>query len=299
MLLSTMLRQYSGVDFEQEPEKYDYWADRFEKLPIFLQSFFGSTDPDNILNIIDYAIYTYDVGHIILDNLQFMLSGQGKGFERFELQDDLISKLRNLATYRNVHISLVIHPKKTDDGEDLNVSSIFGTSKSTQESDNIYILQNRPKFKVFDIKKNRYDGEIGKAPLGFCRKSKRYYPLNNKDLEEIYNGKKMEEILKMKVFTVDEQLQKKEMILNKDEEFFNKLWEEMASKNGMDKSYQYKKTEKKVMDEIPKQNSIEKIDFDELKPAEVQKERIKHESVDDMILGKEKVKQLEKTENLE
>ena len=43
----------------------------------------------------DYAIYAYDVEHIVLDNLQFMLSGQGKGFERFDHQvcDDTSAKL--------------------------------------------------------------------------------------------------------------------------------------------------------------------------------------------------------------
>ena len=30
----------------------------------------------------DHAHYVHDVGHIILDNLQFMTSGQGKGYER-------------------------------------------------------------------------------------------------------------------------------------------------------------------------------------------------------------------------
>lgn len=197
-----MLRQFSGIDFEKNPEKFDFFADQFEKIPIYFQSFFGSTDPSDVINLIDYALYTYDIGHVVLDNLQFMLSGQGKGFERFEMQDDLISKLRNLATEKNVHISLVIHPKKTEDDQDLHISSIFGTSKSTQESDNIFILQNRKGFKVLDIKKNRYDGEIGKAPLVFCKESKRYYNINNKDVEDIYNNMDVTKILdeKKKIF---------------------------------------------------------------------------------------------------
>lgn len=44
-----------------------------------------------------------------------MLSGQGRGFERFDIQDDAISRFRELATTKNVHITVVIHPKKVDD----------------------------------------------------------------------------------------------------------------------------------------------------------------------------------------
>jgi twinkle protein len=44
-----------------------------------------------------------------------------------------------------VHVSLVIHPKKWDEKLDLDISSVFGTSKATQESDNVFMIQNRKK----------------------------------------------------------------------------------------------------------------------------------------------------------
>jgi len=72
--------------------------------------------------------------------------------------DNLISQLRRIATEKNVHISIVIHPKKSDNNNDLEISSIYGTSKATQESDNIFIIQNRKGYKIIDIKKNRFDG---------------------------------------------------------------------------------------------------------------------------------------------
>jgi twinkle protein len=31
--------------------------------------YFGSTDVDRIIDTMDYAVYTYDIGHIIVDNL--------------------------------------------------------------------------------------------------------------------------------------------------------------------------------------------------------------------------------------
>ena len=37
--------------------------------------------------------------------------------------------LRKLATEQDVHIFLVVHPKKVEDESALNVSSIYGSSK--------------------------------------------------------------------------------------------------------------------------------------------------------------------------
>jgi len=182
MLLTNMLLQYAGVNLYKEPNKFEYHAQHFEKLPLYFLKYFGSNEIDKVLQTIDYAIYAYDIGHIIIDNLQFLLSGQGKGFERFDLQDEAIFKLRNLATTKNVHVTLVIHPKKVDDTQDLTISSVFGSAKATQEADNIIILQNRPKYRLVDIKKNRFDGDVGKIPLGFERDSKRFFELKEGEI---------------------------------------------------------------------------------------------------------------------
>ncbi len=32
-------------------------------------------------------VYVHDVKHVVLDNLQFMTSGQGTGYERFDTMD--------------------------------------------------------------------------------------------------------------------------------------------------------------------------------------------------------------------
>ena len=45
-----------------------------------------------------------------------MMSCQGRGFDRFEMIDNLIAQLRKLATEKNIHITIVIHPRKSDIG---------------------------------------------------------------------------------------------------------------------------------------------------------------------------------------
>ena len=59
-------------------EKFDAVADEFASLPMYFMRFYGSTDVDEVLDAMEYAVYVHDVQHVILDNLQFMMSGHGK-----------------------------------------------------------------------------------------------------------------------------------------------------------------------------------------------------------------------------
>jgi len=128
------------------------------------------------------------VGLVIIDTLQFFLSNQAEGFQRFDLQDRVMSRLRKMATNHSVHIIVVIHPRKTDDGEDIQISSVYGSSKATQEADNVWIIQNRTGFRVFDVKKNRYDGDVGKVGLGYSRETKSFFQLKKDELRKIFGG---------------------------------------------------------------------------------------------------------------
>ncbi|CAI2382656.1 unnamed protein product [Moneuplotes crassus] len=187
ILASTMIQQYSKND-TAKMTKNDL-KDIIEEmgdLPLYFMKFFGSTDLDVLFNTLDYAVYTYDIGHIVLDNLQFMISGQGRGASKFDIQDGVISGLRRFATEKNVHITIVIHPKKVDDDDELTIASVFGSAKATQESDNIMIMQNKHRFRYIDIRKNRFDGSIGRVPIGFDRSTKRYFELSRKEEESFY-----------------------------------------------------------------------------------------------------------------
>ena len=117
----------------------------------------------------EYSVYAYDVQHIILDNLQFLLGSSFTGYERFDAQEKALHEFRKFATTQNVHVTLVIHPRKEPEQQALNISSVFGTAKATQEADNVMILQNDNGKKSLEIKKNRYDGDLGSAYLYFNR----------------------------------------------------------------------------------------------------------------------------------
>ena len=93
-----------------------------------------------------------------------------------------MSQLRSIATTFNVHIAVVIHPRKTEDSEDIGIHSIYGTSKATHQADNIWVIQNRDGFQIFDIKKNRYDGDVGRVAMGFNKESKCFFELKKTEL---------------------------------------------------------------------------------------------------------------------
>ncbi len=78
--------------------------------------FYGSHSIEKILSTIIYSIEKHNVHVVVIDTLQFLLSEQGDGFKKFELQDTLMARLREITIRYNIHVVVVIHPRKTDDG---------------------------------------------------------------------------------------------------------------------------------------------------------------------------------------
>lgn len=99
----------------------------------------------------------------------------------------MASRLRQICTDHNVHICLIIHPKKVEDDNNLTVGSIFGSAKVSQEADSIMILQknNLPNFRVLQVKKNRFDGEVGEVSLLFNADNKRYFEITPAERQQM------------------------------------------------------------------------------------------------------------------
>lgn len=166
-LMHKMLTQLAQRNLLGDVKAFEAAADRFEALPMHFLRFYGSTNVDEVLDAMDYAVYAHDVQHILLDNVQFMMAGQGRGFDKFERQDAALDKFRKFASSKNVHLTLVIHPRKEQEDQELTLSSVFGTAKATQEADNVLILQRLRGVSKLDIRKNRFDGSLGSIPLKY------------------------------------------------------------------------------------------------------------------------------------
>lgn len=130
------------------------------------------------LQAMSHAVYVHDIQHVVVDNMQFMMGvGQDNSrMDRFWKQDLLVAAFRRFATQHSCHVTLVMHPRKERDTDELNMSSIFGGAKASQEADNVLILQDKRLSslrgrKNLQVTKNRFDGDIGVMPLEFNKES--------------------------------------------------------------------------------------------------------------------------------
>lgn len=173
-----MAQQMAGSSLLDENSKYipselAKASEKLARLPLYFLDFFGSTDMSIILGNMVEAVKTRNVQHILLDNLQFILSEQYMHkFDKFDLSDKTVSALRGFCNVFNVHVTLVVHPRKEDDNTQLGISSLSGTAKVSQEADNIIILQSNQSGRYLELKKNRYEGTVGSVKLRFERERK-------------------------------------------------------------------------------------------------------------------------------
>ncbi|GMR30443.1 hypothetical protein PMAYCL1PPCAC_00638, partial [Pristionchus mayeri] len=128
----------------------EQWLDRFERKGSFTLLKKHEFRDKNIKEIFE-AIKTHVIAtgtqHVIIDNLQFLvgmslMNDEGaSSFDRFNVQDRLVGMLRRLATDHGVHVTLVVHPRKTESDTDLDVQHVGGTARVTQEADNVLAIQ--------------------------------------------------------------------------------------------------------------------------------------------------------------
>ena len=184
-LIKKMLNQYAGKNLAEGGNlaDFDRVADEFRELPLYFLKFWGTTSMEAILEAMEYALYVHDVKHVVIDNLQFMCGGRAVGADKFQVLDTALEQFRNFATQKNVHVSLVIHPRKQAEHIQLNMSDVFGSAKAIQEADNVVILQNRgERGRYLEVKKNRFDGMTGSFPIVFDRQNDRFRELTPEEM---------------------------------------------------------------------------------------------------------------------
>ncbi|OQV18275.1 Twinkle protein, mitochondrial [Hypsibius exemplaris] len=182
-LAKTMLNQFARKSMQKNVTEFDLWADKFEQLALYFMAFHGQETLDNVFEAMLHAVYVHDIEHVIVDNLQFMMGATNFKtiHDRIVKQDQLIEGFRKFSTSHDCHVTLVVHPRKEMEGQELTAQSIYGGAKASQEADNILILQNnRGKSgllqgkKYIEIVKNRYDGDLGIVPLSYDKDSQSY-----------------------------------------------------------------------------------------------------------------------------
>lgn len=169
----------------EEEATFEAAFDRLSTLPIVFMNSFGSTPLESVLECMELAVAKDGTQLIILDNLQFMLSGQStNNFDKFDLVDQSIAAVRHFCNRHPVHVILVIHPRKEIDNSPLGLCSVSGTAKATQEADNVIVLQKYEKKRWLELKKNRFDGELGRVAVTFSRESRMVFEMDEKEEDE-------------------------------------------------------------------------------------------------------------------
>ncbi|XP_059049177.1 mitochondrial DNA helicase [Achroia grisella] len=181
-LARTMLQQFAGIPLEQNLQDFQKYADEFQKLNIYYLAFHGQQPIKVVMEAVEHARYMHDIAHVVIDNVQFMLGlSEEKDGDRYHRQDAVIAAFRTFATARHCHVTLVMHPRKERESEDLSTSSIFGSAKASQEADNVLIVQDKRLTavrgkKYLQVAKNRYSGDLGIVPLDFDKDGLSYQP---------------------------------------------------------------------------------------------------------------------------
>lgn len=176
-ILKWMLVQYAGVPLYrvEYSSAIDMWLDKFERtkgpLTIMKADEFRERSINQIAAAIRSQVVNSGCQHVVIDNLQFLVNqttmsdDQSSSLERFHLQDRFVGHMRALATQFGVHVTMVVHPRKTDGEADLDIQHFGGSARVTQEADNVLAIQrrrderDRGKFRKFlYILKNRYGG---------------------------------------------------------------------------------------------------------------------------------------------
>ncbi|KRZ06843.1 Twinkle protein, mitochondrial, partial [Trichinella zimbabwensis] len=171
-LVHVMMQQLNGRKIDETiPEReLEIMYNKLSLLPLYFTKFNGSFEFREVVEAIEHHVEIYDIRHVVVDNLQFLAGAVDQMIsDRFTVQDRVFSEFRRIATERNVHLTLVVHPRKELDSGQLSLNSLYGGVKASQEADNVYVLQVKREFdalgipkihRYFQILKNRRMGEL-------------------------------------------------------------------------------------------------------------------------------------------
>lgn len=161
--------------------------ERWYRNHIYVYGDDGNDDIEDVIEVMQYAYRRYNVKRFILDNLKTMKTTSGK--DSNAKQGNIMNALRKFVKTFDVHVDLVVHPRKTIK-EELEDEDVGGSSDIIDLAHNIIVVQRIYKDKLDDkddeiyhnndlilnIKKNREYGDVDKK--GFFRfniKSKRIF----------------------------------------------------------------------------------------------------------------------------
>lgn len=127
--INRMLKQATGC---ANPTEYalDKFID-FTQDKLFLYDKQGSVSPETLYGVIYYCAKELGVKHFIIDSLMRVIAGE----DDYNAQKDFVSKICGIALDTGIHIHLVHHNRKGDEGKP---AGRYGAKGSGSLSDNVH-----------------------------------------------------------------------------------------------------------------------------------------------------------------
>ncbi len=107
-------------------------------------------DLKTLRNQFEMAKYIYETHYILIDHLDYIQSSGEKKYT-YENIDETIREIHSLAMEFQLSVILVVHPKQVQDGKEISMADLKGSSGIKQYADNILILTRMDRLNSTDI----------------------------------------------------------------------------------------------------------------------------------------------------
>lgn len=156
----------------------DWWRGRF-----MLFDNRRDNGEDSILRIFEYAYRRYSCCIFLVDNLMTTKFSSMSDRDFYRAQSNFTGRLVEFAKRHEVHVHLVAHPRKTENGRSLEADDIGGSGDVSNRADNVFSLtrldaQGAASYgfqTALRTLKNRQFGETVSIGLDYEPKSRRFF----------------------------------------------------------------------------------------------------------------------------
>lgn len=197
--IQTYIDKASGKEFKFVDRQYLECIHRWynERFWLFDNTKATGNESISIIKIFELAASRYGCNVFLVDNLMTARSVIDNDKDFYRAQSNFVGELVNFANRHNVHVHLVCHPKKTQEGRGIGNEDISGSGDITNRAHNVFSLERLSESdrteQGFDVAltilKNRWEGVNGLIALNYDPISRRMKVPN--ELEKNYSWPKV------------------------------------------------------------------------------------------------------------
>lgn len=114
---------------------------------------------EQLMHEIEYAVHVLNCRVVFIDNLNFLLRVT-KAQDQIMEMDNVVHTLIEFVKKLDVHIWMVMHPRKTEDGRVVSEYDIKGSSTSVQEAQNVFLFNKPTSEEIGKKTRNNWDRDL-------------------------------------------------------------------------------------------------------------------------------------------